>query len=275
MQVAALWIPDPPLTARQPRQRPGDGLPLGGVSASVDPLLDRIAVLRRDDAHRDQGVRAGERVLVELRWALGDHDPADSEGPPTAHEPVPSVDHLASVNVRRLALGHEVMRLVDNEVKRLTNGRVERSGEVDEPARVLANREAAGVDDDAGMLLGHQPSDRRPAPLGQGDIGMLASDEHDVEACALAVRAEAQAPPCSGRIKYAHLAAIGKQALDDALRGESLAAPGLAENRHVLRKRSLWNHTRVAHLSLHRCSGRPKGPRRRSSSTFISGGSPW
>jgi hypothetical protein len=145
---------------------------------------------------------------MELRRPLGDQHPADTFRPAAGHQPVAGVQHLASVDVGRFALRHEVVRLVDHQVQRVADRREQRAGEVDEPTRVLADGEAARIQNDVGALLGDQAGDGGSATLGQGNVGVLAAEEHDVEAAGLAVGSEAQTPPGRCWVHHADLPAV-------------------------------------------------------------------
>ena len=84
----------------------------------MDRVFDRLAVLRRQHAQRDQDLDLGEAVLVQLRGPLAEQHDGQAEAAPAAHELVGRVQHLAGLDARHLALGREEVRLVDHQVQR-------------------------------------------------------------------------------------------------------------------------------------------------------------
>jgi hypothetical protein len=132
LEEADLRRPDPRIAGRKRRQRGDDLLALLLVGLVADPLLDRLAVLRRDHAHRDQRLDLGEAVLVKLRRPLRDqHDP-QADAAAEADQVVGGVEHLARARIRDAALRREDVRLVDDQAQRaavLAQQRLREGGE--------------------------------------------------------------------------------------------------------------------------------------------------
>jgi hypothetical protein len=105
------------------------------------------------------------------------------------------VQHLAGVGIGHLALGREVVRLVEDQVQRRLVGAVERAGEFGEPARALADRQLRGVGHEVHALLDQKPRDRSTAVRRQRQVAVVASEHEHREARALAVGRAPQAPP--------------------------------------------------------------------------------
>jgi hypothetical protein len=94
-------------TQPSPRGRPRQGgdhrLGLLLVGLALDPRLDRVAVLRRRQAHGDERVRLRQHVLVEHRRPLGDQHHAEAAHAAAAHDAVDVVQH--PLRLRQRVLG--------------------------------------------------------------------------------------------------------------------------------------------------------------------------
>ena len=54
------------------RERSDDRFALLLVGLIGNPVFDRVAVLRRDEAHGDERLDLGKAVLMQFRWSLRD-----------------------------------------------------------------------------------------------------------------------------------------------------------------------------------------------------------
>src|SRR6185369_4941870 len=137
----------------------------------------------------------------------------------------------------------------DHQVQRAAVHAADRAGEVDEPARALADGEVLRRRDQVAALLDQEPRYSCAAAGRQRQIAVLAAEHQDREAGALAVARAPQTPPGIRRVDDADAAAALEQRLDDrGLRGERLPAPGLAQDGDVLAERGLGNDRSFTHL---------------------------
>jgi hypothetical protein len=233
LEQGLLGGPHPPLPLGEGWQR-GDHLPpLLVIGPLADPCLDGGPVLRRDQPERDQRLDLRQAVLVQFRRPLRQEQAPDAAQPPAAHEVVGGVHHAAGLRIGDAALGREQVRLVDDEMERPAVGAEQRLGKGGEEPRALADRHQHRIDDQREIALGHEPTQALAVLLGKRGVAVLAANDRDRVAGRLAVREQAQAPPCAGRVDDADPPAAVEQPFDEALRAIGFPRPGFAEDADV------------------------------------------
>ena len=237
-ETVVLRRPNPSLATRQARQAAQDLLRLVGIGIALDPFPDRLTVLRGCHAHRDQGVRLGEHVLVDHRRPLRDHHHAKTAHTAAAHDPIDLMEQALVLG--QGALARELVGLVDDEMERRLVAAIELREKILRETRALADSHFAHVHD--GRHIGASDNLRQAIAGSDVDrhVGMLAAEYGDREHGWLPVLERTQAPPHTRGIDDADTPAGMEKVFDKALRGVGLAGAGLAQDREMLVNDVAW-----------------------------------